>query len=158
MQVGGGGRAQLCRNTLGIHSGCHVDYMVVFVPRSAEHRPSLQVLLLSMCRSFQGDLGKRMMFRGRGARVTLQWGFLFKCSGFRNQSLSINLYCYLFLKCKDGAQYTGRRFHKTSVMFHIWCTLVCHFPPQHWEWLRSCRSSSPRCSAVLLSPPGTKWQ
>lgn len=40
------GYAALWEHTLGIHSVCHADHMVVFIPRSSEHRREMQVLLL----------------------------------------------------------------------------------------------------------------
>lgn len=52
-------------HALGIHSVCHADHFVVFIPRSSERRRKMQVFLLLLlflcvcvrgCRSFQGEL------------------------------------------------------------------------------------------------------
>lgn len=44
---------QRVRSSVGtrlvIHSGCHADYMVVFIPYSSELRGTMQVLLLFLC-------------------------------------------------------------------------------------------------------------
>lgn len=56
------GYAALWEHTLRIHSVCHADYMVVFIPGSPERRTKMQVSLLFVCLAAcrcQGDLRNR---------------------------------------------------------------------------------------------------